>query len=196
VKFHESYIKLAENHGISPHVLSDVQFPREIYSTEFLKPFSLRRIRAERTDKRKKQKVTYNWKRAPLSKQLDYVRIFFAYLLPNKRMETDWSWFGEEWITNFLSPHFPILRCWNSARNKIMRSWCDVKLDYLPPYAWINSRRDDPIIIKYNIIKFYEKLSKHFNFRLNRTVLTIASHKSMNIVLSFLRYEKVSTELS
>jgi hypothetical protein len=45
------------------------------------------------------------------------------------------------------------------------------------PYAWNNSRTDEPISTKFDIGKFYEKLSRHFSFHKDRTVLTTMLHR-------------------
>jgi hypothetical protein len=37
-------------------------------------------------------------------------------------------------------------------------SWCDVVRDHLPSYAWINSKMDNPVLIKFSIGEFYKKL--------------------------------------
>jgi hypothetical protein len=48
-----------------------------------------------------------------------------------------------------------------------MSSRYDVERDHLPPYALINSRADNPILIKFKIGEICEKLSKRFSFHLD-----------------------------
>jgi hypothetical protein len=48
------------------------------------------------------------------------------------------------------------------------------------PYAWRNSRTDEPILTKFKTGYFHEKFSRHCNFHLAQTILTATLHKNIN----------------
>jgi hypothetical protein len=83
---------------------------------------------------------------------------------------------------------FAILRCscWNRP---VSSSVC--------PYTWDSSRTDKPILIKFDTGEFTRKLSTHFNFHLNRTILTtVPLYKRSQILFELTHLSMIADDIN
>jgi hypothetical protein len=103
--------------------------------------------------------------------------------------------FGRSGTSRYVwtTVHLNVSSLWWEMQGGVMRSWCDVRYcmtSFHRTYESTRERVDNPVLIKISIGEFFEKLSSHFNFNLNMTILTTTLRKSANAYLSLSQSRK------
>lgn len=99
-------------------------------------------------------------------------------------------------VTVKLLCYFRGTRCQPSGQHCIDLTWVHTVLKNTraqvlwhrawscPQHARINLRTDNPVLIKFNVAEFYEKLSNHFILYLYTIILTATLHETISTSLS------------